>query len=135
MAYKRILVVDDEPHHAKLIQLNLGRTCYDVDIAFDGVEALEKIKAVPPDMVIANDGMPQMGGLELLSKMLQHPDYREIPFIMIADDQTDAFSSKAWEAGVSSILTKPINPRELEVFVSRLFQSRFTGFQPGERQV
>ena len=49
---KRILVIDDEPDFASIVQTNLKNEGFDVDVAYDGVEGLEKIKANPPDVIV-----------------------------------------------------------------------------------
>jgi CheY-like chemotaxis protein len=58
----RILVVDDEPHYRRLIQVNLERQGYEVSAASNGKEALEKIYSEHPDLVIMDEEMPVMGG-------------------------------------------------------------------------
>ena len=59
---KRILVVDDEPDFALLVQGNLQKEGFEVDVAYNGVEGLEKIKQNPPDAVVLDVMMPEMDG-------------------------------------------------------------------------
>ena len=63
----RILAVDDEPNIVRLIQVNLERMGYQVETANNGVQALEKIRASRPDLVVSDVMMPEMDGFELLS--------------------------------------------------------------------
>ncbi len=120
---RKILVVDDERHIVRLVQVNLERAGYEVITAYDGVEALEKIKADSPDMVVLDVMMPRMDGFEVLKNLQADPRYQNIPVIMLTAKAQDADIFKGWASGVSSYLTKPFNPRELLVFVERIFQS------------
>lgn len=123
MDKKRILVVDDERHIVRLVQVNLERAGYEVLTAFDGVEALEKVKTEMPDMLVLDVMMPRMDGFEVLKNLQNDPRYQNIPVIMLTAKAQDADIFKGWASGVSSYLTKPFNPRELLVFVERIFQS------------
>ena len=123
MDKKRILVVDDERHIVRLVQVNLERAGYEVLTAYDGVEALEKVKSEDPDMVVLDVMMPRMDGFEVLKNLQANPQTQNIPVIMLTAKAQDADIFKGWASGVSSYLTKPFNPRELLVFVERIFQS------------
>ncbi len=120
---KKILVVDDERHIVRLVQVNLDRAGYEVLVAYDGIEALEKISEDKPDMVILDVMMPRMDGFEVLKKLQADEDLKDIPVIMLTAKAQDADIFKGWSSGVSSYLTKPFNPRELLTFVERIFQS------------
>ncbi len=123
MAKKKILVVDDERSIVRLVQVNLERAGYEIVTAYDGVEALEKVKDEMPDMVVLDVMMPRMDGFEVLKNLQADPRYQDIPVIMLTAKAQDADIFKGWASGVSSYLTKPFNPRELLVFVERIFQS------------
>lgn len=127
---KRILVVDDERHIVRLVQVNLERAGYEVAVAYDGIQALEAMAQETPDMVILDVMMPRMDGFEVLKKLQANPDTRDIPIIMLTAKAQDADIFKGWSSGVSSYLTKPFNPRELLTFVERIFQS-LEGPEPG----
>ncbi len=120
---KRILVVDDERHIVRLVQVNLERAGYEVLTAYDGVEALEVARAELPDMVILDVMMPRMDGFETLKELRADARTKEIPVIMLTAKAQDADIFKGWSSGVDSYLTKPFNPRELLAFVNRIFQS------------
>lgn len=123
MAKKKILVVDDERHIVRLVEVNLVRAGYDVITAYDGVEALEKVKQEEPDMIVLDVMMPRMDGFEVLKHLQADPDTQDIPVIMLTAKAQDADIFRGWSSGVSSYLTKPFNPRELLTFVERIFQS------------
>lgn len=120
---KKILVVDDERHIVRLVEVNLVRAGYDVVVAYDGVEALEVFAKEKPDMVVLDVMMPRMDGFEVLKKLQSDPASRDVPVIMLTAKAQDADIFRGWSSGVSSYLTKPFNPRELLTFVERIFQS------------
>ena len=120
---RKILVVDDEPHIVRLVQVNLEKAGYQVLTAFDGLEALQKVSADKPDMIVLDVMMPRMNGFDVLKKLQADPMTQDIPVIMLTAKAQDADIFKGWSSGVSSYLTKPFNPMELLVFVQRIFQS------------
>jgi two-component system alkaline phosphatase synthesis response regulator PhoP/two-component system response regulator VicR len=124
---KKILVVDDERHIVRLVEVNLSRAGYDVATAYDGVEALEKVEEEHPDMIVLDVMMPRMDGFEVLKRLQADADTQDIPVIMLTAKAQDADIFRGWSSGVSSYLTKPFNPRELLTFVERIFQSMEDG--------
>ncbi len=129
---KKILVVDDERHIVRLVEVNLARAGYDVATAYDGIEALEKVKGDTPDMIVLDVMMPRMDGFEVLKHLQADADTQDIPVIMLTAKAQDADIFRGWSSGVSSYLTKPFNPRELLTFVERIFQSLEDGPGPGD---
>lgn len=123
MAYK-ILVVDDEKHILRLIQVNLEKEGYIVELAGDGVIALEKIGDFKPDLIILDVMMPRKDGFETLKELIGNPQTAEIPVIMLTAKGQDADVFRGWASGVSAYLTKPFNPKELITFVQRILASK-----------
>lgn len=80
---KRILVVDDEPDFAAIVQDNLKKEGFAVEIAYDGVEAIEKVKAHPPDAIILDVMMPEKDGYAVCAELKADEKYRDIPIIML----------------------------------------------------
>src|SRR5205823_7083197 len=122
---KKILAVDDERHIVRLVEVNLQRAGYDVVTAYDGKEALEKVKTENPDLVVLDVMMPYMDGFEVLRNLQADPTTAEIPVIMLTAKAQDADVFRGWQSGVDCYLTKPFNPMELLTFVKRIFDSQF----------
>jgi two-component system, OmpR family, alkaline phosphatase synthesis response regulator PhoP len=120
---KKILAVDDERHIVRLVQVNLERAGYEVVTAFDGKDALEKVEAERPDLVVLDVMMPYMDGFEVLQNLRKNPNTRELPVIMLTAKAQDADVFRGWQSGVDCYLTKPFNPMELISFVKRIFKS------------
>src|SRR6185503_16074215 len=120
---KKILAVDDERHIVRLVEVNLQRAGYQVVTAYDGREALEKVKAEHPDLIVLDVMMPYMDGFEVVKNLKQDPHTAEIPVIMLTAKAQDADVFRGWQSGVDCYLTKPFNPMELLTFVKRIFDS------------
>jgi len=129
---KKILAVDDERHIVRLIQVNLERAGYQVVTAFDGADALKKVDADKPDLVVLDVMMPRMDGFEVLKRLQANPETREIPVIMLTAKAQDQDVFRGWASGVSAYLTKPFNPLELLTFVKRIF-SGYDEYEDGEK--
>ncbi len=80
---KRILVIDDEPDFASIVQANLKSEGFDVDVAYDGVEGMEKVKANPPDAIVLDVMMPEKDGYEVCAELKKDKKYENIPIIML----------------------------------------------------
>ncbi|HIE08638.1 MAG TPA: response regulator, partial [Armatimonadetes bacterium] len=76
---KKILVVDDEKHIVRLVQVNLERAGYEVITAYDGDEALKKVKEERPDLIVLDVMMPKMDGFEVMKHLKADPTTRDIP--------------------------------------------------------
>jgi two-component system, OmpR family, alkaline phosphatase synthesis response regulator PhoP len=120
---KKILAVDDERHIVRLVEVNLQRAGYEVVTAYDGREALEKVKTENPDLVVLDVMMPYMDGFEVLKNLKGDPTTADIPVIMLTAKAQDADVFRGWQSGVDCYLTKPFNPMELLTFVKRIFDS------------
>jgi len=129
---KKILAVDDERHIVRLIQVNLERAGYQVSTAFDGNEALKKVEADKPDLIVLDVMMPRMDGFEVLKRLQANPETREIPIVMLTAKAQDADVFRGWSSGVSAYLTKPFNPLELVTFVRRIL-SGYDQYDDGEK--
>lgn len=120
---KRILAVDDEKNIRLLVRTNLEKAGYGVDEAIDGQQALDMIRADPPDLVVLDWMMPNLNGMELLKELQADPRFQNIPVIMLTGKAQDADVFIGWASGVSAYLTKPFNPRELLVFIKRILEA------------
>ena len=80
---KRILVVDDEPDFASIVQANLEKEGFDVDVAYDGVEGVEKVKANPPDAIVLDVMMPEKDGYQVCSELKADAQYANIPILLL----------------------------------------------------
>lgn len=82
-AKKRVLIVEDEPDYASIVQGYLEKEGYEVDIAYNGVEGLEKVAANPPDAVLLDVMMPEKDGYKMCRELKKDPGYAGIPVILL----------------------------------------------------
>jgi len=115
---KRILVVDDEPDFALLVQGNLQKEGFDVDVAYNGVEGLEKIKQNPPDAIVLDVMMPEKDGYEVCAELKKDDRFADIAILMltaVADHVTSTryshFDGMSMEA--DDYLPKPASAEEI----------------------
>jgi DNA-binding response OmpR family regulator len=108
-----VLVVDDEPMARTLLRLMLVRAGFEVSEAEDGYDALEKIEAEIPDLIILDVMMPGMDGFSVCRAVRESTRTAALPVIMLSA-KTDLESvNRGLRAGANKYLTKPISPDEL----------------------
>jgi DNA-binding response OmpR family regulator len=110
---KKILIADDEPSIVTAVEFLLRREGYEVEIARDGSEALERIEASRPDLVVLDVMMPQKSGYEVCMRIRERADWRHIKIIMLSAKGRDAEVSKGLSMGADIYVTKPFSTREL----------------------
>ena len=107
---RRILVVDDEPRMTRFIRMNLDLEGFSVHEAFDGKEALDRVREVLPDLVILDVMMPKMDGFQTLQMMRE---VSSVPVIMLTARNSEDDRVRGLELGADDYITKPFSPREL----------------------
>ena len=80
---KRILVVDDEPDFVSIVKKNLEKAGFDVEVAYDGVEGMEKVQANPPDAIVLDVMMPEKDGYQVCSELKRDEKYADIPILLL----------------------------------------------------
>ncbi len=116
----RVLVVDDILPNVKLLEAKLACEYYDVIIATSGQEALDKIEAEKPDIVLLDVMMPGMDGFEVCTRIKGNPDTAHIPVVMVTALTDVQDKVRGLEAGADDFLSKPINDTALMARVRSL---------------
>lgn len=109
---KKILVVDDNQDSRELVMKILGKKNYHLLEAYDGEDALNKIIAEKPDLVLMDISMPKIDGYEVTRRLKAMEDYKEITVIALTAHAMKGDCEKALAAGCNGYITKPINIRE-----------------------
>jgi len=107
---RRILVVDDEERMVRFIRLNLEHDGFQVIEAFNGMQAIEKVRSNLPDLVLLDVMMPDMEGFEVLRVIRE---VSTIPVIMLTAKGEEDDRVRGLELGADDYVTKPFSPREL----------------------
>ena len=108
-----ILVVDDDPDIARFVEVNLRSAGYDVDVASDGVEALEKAAALRPDLVLLDVMMPRIDGFEVAQRLRRDPRTAGTSIIMLTAKALSTDKVLGLTAGADDYMVKPFDPIEL----------------------
>ena len=109
----RILFVDDDPILREFAVVNLATEHASVETAPDGAEALSAIAAHAPDMVLLDLEMPTMDGFEVLKALRASPTHRDLPVIVVTGREDVDAVDRAFAAGATSFVVKPLNWRLL----------------------
>ena len=118
----RILAVDDNEQNLELIVAYLEPLECDVEVARDGIEALEKIENNPPDLILLDVMMPRMSGFECCRKIKSSPKLRDIPVLMVTALNSMEDIEQAVESGTDDFISKPVNKLELRTRVNSLLK-------------
>src|SRR6266542_4611433 len=119
---KSVLVVDDQPHIVRLIQVNLEKEGFDVTTASDGHEGIRRAKEGRPDLVILDVIMPRKDGFEVLKEMKQDPNLVDIPVLMLTVKTQNTDIVRGLREGAELYLPKPFHPKELVSLVKRTLE-------------
>ena len=126
---KKILVVDDEKPISDIIKFNLEKEGYEVIVAFDGEEALEKVEAEDPDLIILDLMLPKVDGLEVAKRVRAK---HTTPIIMVTAKDSELDKVLGLELGADDYVTKPFSNRELVARVKANLRREATAQAPAE---
>jgi C4-dicarboxylate-specific signal transduction histidine kinase len=118
-----ILIVDDSPTQAKLLEQVIGAHGFSVLVAKNGAEALERILAHAPDLVISDILMPEMDGFELCRRVREIERLKEMPIILLTHLNDPADVLHSLEAGANYFISKPYSNRLLLSRINAILQS------------
>lgn len=109
----KILIVDDTPHVLRLLSAMLLKQGYEVQTAESGIEALEAVRATPPNLILLDIMMPQMDGYEVCQHLKADEQTRDIPIIFVSALEEVENKVKAFTAGGVDYITKPFQAKEV----------------------
>jgi two-component system KDP operon response regulator KdpE len=107
---RRILVVDDEERMVRFIRLNLEHDGFQVSEAFNGKQAVQRLRDVTPDLILLDVMMPDLDGFEVLEMVRE---ISNVPVIMLTAKGEEDDRVRGLEKGADDYVTKPFSPREL----------------------
>ncbi|MBE9044267.1 response regulator [Pleurocapsales cyanobacterium LEGE 10410] len=124
---EHILVVDDCIDNLYLMQFILENEGYQVMVAVNGEEALDKIHRCQPDLVLLDMMMPRMNGYEVVNRLREDSNFSLIPVFLVTAD-TYVSQSAAIAAGADGLLYKPINIEQLLFEVAKILANKQASF-------
>ena len=121
---KRVLLVEDNPPTADVLELELKHLGYEVKVAKNGLEAVKMAVSEPPDLVVMDILLPELDGLEATRQIRENPATRDIPILAATAKAMPGDKEKCLAAGCDGYIAKPFSHRELEVAIAGVLKGR-----------
>ena len=119
---RRILLVEDDENTSVVLKLLLQREMFDVELAQDGLEGLEKVYQNPPHLIVCDFMMPRMNGLEMIQKMRRDNRTRCIPVLMLTAADSEANEVHSIESGADDFVSKTADAKVMIARIHRLLE-------------
>ena len=120
MSKGKILVVDDEIYIVHILDFSLGMEGYEVITALDGEQALDRMKAEKPDLVVLDIMMPKLDGYEVCKSIKSNPATKQTPVILLSAKGRNVDQKLGFDVGADDYITKPFSPRKLVERINQL---------------
>ena len=118
-----ILIVEDDLEMSKYLSRILTPH-FECDTAFSGIQALDKLQKTDYDLITSDVMMPEMNGFELREKINDHPNWKDIPFVMLTARSMEEDKLRGFRMGIDDYITKPFNTSEYLARVQNLLQNK-----------
>jgi DNA-binding response OmpR family regulator len=120
----RVLIADDNPQGAELLEAYLGDSDYELRTAADGEQTLREVADWKPDLILLDIMMPKISGFEVCKRLRANSDTHDVAVLMITALDQPSDIERAVEAGTDEFLSKPIDKTVLLVRVRALLRTR-----------
>ncbi len=114
-----ILYVEDNPEHRLMMHTLLTSRGFDVEMARNGIEGMEIIREVPPDLILTDLYMPKMDGFGFIEHIKNNPTTQDIPIIVISAWPTGDHRKRAFEYDALAFVAKPFDTDALVDLIKR----------------
>ncbi|HXO19941.1 MAG TPA: response regulator [Thermoanaerobaculia bacterium] len=131
MARDRILLIEDEPDIAEVLQYNLEKEGYQVETARRGDSGLEAVRREPPGLILLDLMLPGMDGLELTRLLKRETATSRVPIVMLTAKTEEVDRIVGLELGADDYISKPFSPREVVLRVKAVLR-RFSPEEAAE---
>jgi len=118
----KILVAEDERDIRELIAFTLRFAGFEVELASNGAEALEKVAGAIPDLILMDVRMPRMTGYQACEALKENPATQNIPVVFLSAKGQESEIQEGLEAGAMEYILKPFAPDELTAQVHRILR-------------
>ncbi|HKV10270.1 MAG TPA: response regulator, partial [Thermoanaerobaculia bacterium] len=124
MARERILLIEDEPDIAEVLQYNLEKEGFEVEVARRGDTGLEAVRREPPDLLVLDLMLPGIDGLELTRLLKRDGATSRLPIVMLTAKSEEVDRIVGLELGADDYIPKPFSPREVVLRVKAVLRRR-----------
>ena len=118
----KILIIDDEEYIVELLQFNLETLDYEVDYSYDGFDGFLKAKESKPDLILLDWMLPNISGIDVLKKIREDKDLKNIPVIMLTAKNMETDKVEGLICGADDYITKPFSIKELLARISSVLR-------------
>ena len=119
---KRVLLAEDHLGTIEVMQLELEVLGYEVTVAQNGLEAVEKASAESPDLIVMDILMPKLNGFQATARIRQNPRTKDIPILAATALARPGDREKCLESGCDGYIAKPFTHKQLGAAIDRLFE-------------
>jgi len=114
---KTLMIVDDSATMRKIIMRTVrmsGIEFENTEEAGNGIEALEKLSSTKVDIILSDINMPEMGGVELVKKVREVPDYNDTKIVMVSTESSQELIDEVTADGANGFISKPFTPEKFQ---------------------
>ncbi|MBG86055.1 MAG: response regulator [Verrucomicrobiales bacterium] len=122
-----ILVAEDEPRTAQLIEFKLKQQGYEVNVVSNGEQVIKMLDVNQPSLILLDGMMPVMDGFEVLRRVKSSKEHRHIPVIMLTAKSREKDVVTGLDLGAADYIVKPFSPAELAARIKKVLSSSEDG--------
>lgn len=119
---KTVLAIDDSASIRQMVAFTLKSSGYDVIEAVDGQDGLDKAKAKSVNLVLTDQNMPRMDGINLTKKLRENPKFKATPILILTTESSDQMKQAGRAAGATGWLVKPFDPAKLVEVIGKVIR-------------
>jgi len=119
---KKILIVDDEVNIVISLEFLVEQAGYQLQVARNGQEALDKMATFRPDLILLDVMMPQINGFDVCRRIRQNPEWQETKIVMLTAKGREAEVTKGLALGANAYITKPFSTKALMAEVEQILK-------------
>lgn len=129
-----ILIIDDEEDILEILKYNLVKEGFEVEVAANGPDGIEKAKVFKPDLIILDVMMPQMDGIEVCEQIRKLPGFESTLICFLTARAEDYSQIAGLDAGADDYISKPVKPRVLISRINAILRRKSVGLAAEEEQ-
>ncbi|MDF0600068.1 response regulator [Psychromarinibacter sp. C21-152] len=116
----KVLAIDDSRTMRDLLQVSLTESGFDITLAEDGIDGLDKLETAEPDVVITDINMPRLDGFGVIEAVRARADHRATPILVLTTESSPEMKSRARTAGATGWIVKPFDDVALASAIHRV---------------
>lgn len=116
-----MLIVEDHPHIARILNDVLNRAGYITNVAMNGAVGVTRARNMPPDLILMDVSMPVLNGFDAAAEIRQQEKLRDVPIVFLTSSTDRVDRERGSQLGARAYLTKPFSPRALVEVVQKIF--------------